>query len=169
MTDPDQNVLRNGTQRDSAAIRILPPAVPLLTVIAGIAMERVLPSGSTFMLPGSLRYLLGGGIIVAAFYLLGFKALRVIHRSGQSENLYKTTTEIVQTGPFSLTRNPMYLQMVLICIGFSVSLSNIWIFLLTPICAVALHYLVIIPEESYLERKFGDTYLDYKRRVRRWI
>lgn len=91
-----------------------------------------------------------------------------MRRSGQSENPYKKTTEIIETGPFRLTRNPMYLQMVLVCIGFAVLLANIWTLALTPICAMLLHMLVILPEESYLERKFGDTYLDYKRRVR-WI
>jgi len=68
-----------------------------------------------------------------------------------------------------LTRNPMYLQMVLACIGFAVILSNGWILLLTPLCGWLLQRFAILPEEAYLERKFGDTYLAYKGRVRRWL
>ncbi len=63
----------------------------------------------------------------------------------------------------------MYLQMVLACLGFSVILSNLWILALTPVCGLILHTFSILPEEAYLERKFGEPYLDYKRRVRRWL
>jgi len=76
---------------------------------------------------------------------------------------------IVEHGPFRITRNPMYLQMVLICIGFAVMLMNAWILALTPVCAWVLQLFAILPEEAYLERKFGGAYLAYKSRVRRWL
>ncbi len=63
----------------------------------------------------------------------------------------------------------MYLQMVLACFGFAVLLSSAWIAVLTPVCAALLYFLVIRYEEIYLEAKFGDAYLEYKGRVRRWI
>ena len=75
----------------------------------------------------------------------------------------------VRVFPLRVTRNPMYLQMVLACMGFSVILSNAWILILTPFCALVLQRFAILPEEAYLERKFGDEYLEYKRRVRRWL
>ena len=90
-------------------------------------------------------------------------------RAGQSENPWKPTPEIVERGPFRFTRNPMYLQMVLVCIGVSVILMNFWILALTPICALLLYWVAIAPEEAYLERKFGEAYLSYKKRVRRWL
>jgi protein-S-isoprenylcysteine O-methyltransferase Ste14 len=71
--------------------------------------------------------------------------------------------------PFRFTRNPMYLQLVLACIGFAIVLTNIWILLLTPLSAWVLYRYAILPEERYLERKFGEKYLSYKRRVRRWL
>lgn len=92
-----------------------------------------------------------------------------MRRSGQSENPYKKTTAIIEAGPYRLTRNPMYLQMVLVCIGLAVLLGNLWLLMLTPVCALVLHVLVTLPEETYLERKFGDEYLACKQRVRRWI
>jgi protein-S-isoprenylcysteine O-methyltransferase Ste14 len=169
MIGPGPNVSDNNPRKDAAAVRIFPPAVPLLTVFGGLALERALPLKFNLMLPAPLRYWVGAGIVISAVYLLGFKAVRTMRRSGQSENPYKKTTEIISTGPFSLTRNPMYLQMVLVCVGCAILFSSIWIIILTPICALLLHILVIRPEEIYLEQKFGDTYLDYKRRVRRWI
>jgi protein-S-isoprenylcysteine O-methyltransferase Ste14 len=63
----------------------------------------------------------------------------------------------------------MYLQMVLGCIGFAMMLRNMWILLLTPVAARMLHLFAILPEEAYLERKFGENYRSHKRKVRRWI
>jgi protein-S-isoprenylcysteine O-methyltransferase Ste14 len=63
----------------------------------------------------------------------------------------------------------MYLQMVLACLGVAVMLMNGWIVILTPIAAWLLQRLAIAPEEAYLEGRFGEAYLAYKRRVRRWL
>jgi len=63
----------------------------------------------------------------------------------------------------------MYLQMVLICIGVAVIRMDVWILVLTPVCGWVLQRFAILPEEAYLEAKFGETYLAYKRRVRRWL
>jgi protein-S-isoprenylcysteine O-methyltransferase Ste14 len=112
---------------------------------------------------------LGGAILAGAFMGLGAWSVIVMRRTGQTENPFKPTTEIVERGPFRITRNPMYLQMVLGCIGLAVLLWNLWILILTPLCALALHVGAVLPEEAYLERKFGDAYRDYKKRVRRWI
>jgi protein-S-isoprenylcysteine O-methyltransferase Ste14 len=165
MSAPD----KKPKKKDAAAIRILPPAVPLLCVLAGLALSKLMPLGWEVMLPPPHSYWVGGLIIVAAVYFLGFRAVKLMRGSGQSENPYTKTTEILETGPYRFTRNPMYLMMVVLCIGFAVLLSNIWILLLTPVCALALHFLVILPEEAYLETKFGATYLAFKSRVRRWI
>ena len=63
----------------------------------------------------------------------------------------------------------MYLQMVIACVGFAIILSNAWILMLTPIGALVLQWFAILPEEACLKQKFGEPYLAYKRRVRRWI
>lgn len=63
----------------------------------------------------------------------------------------------------------MYLQMVLVCVGFAIILWDVWVLALTPLCGWLLQRLAILPAEAYLERKFGDAYLAYKRRVRRWL
>jgi protein-S-isoprenylcysteine O-methyltransferase Ste14 len=155
--------------RDSAAVRIFPPAVPLVTVLAGVALDYLWPIDPGITLPTPGRYWIGGFIVAGAVLGLGLWSVLIMRRTGQDENPWKPTTEIVQSGPFRITRNPMYLQMVLVCIGFAVMLMNNWILLLTPVCAWVLYQFAIVPEEAYLERKFGDPYRAYKRRVRRWI
>jgi protein-S-isoprenylcysteine O-methyltransferase Ste14 len=141
----------------------------LLTVLIGIGLDRLWPIDLGFELAAPERYWIGGLIVAGAVLGLGLWSVVLLRRTGQSENPWKPTTQIVETGPFRATRNPMYLQMVLACIGIAVTLMNVWILVLTPVCARLLQQLAILPEESYLERKFGATYLAYKRRVRRWL
>ena len=156
-------------QKDAAAVRIVPPAVPLLMILLGVGLSRAWPIDLGFELSAPARYWIGGSIVVGVFLGLGVWSVRVVRGSGQSENPWKPTLEIVDRGPFRITRNPMYLQMVLACVGFAILLWNVWILVLTLAGAWLLQRLAIIPEETYLERKFGDSYLAYKRRVRRWI
>jgi protein-S-isoprenylcysteine O-methyltransferase Ste14 len=156
-------------QNDAANVRIFPPAAPLLTILAGVGLGRLLPVDLGFDIPSPARYWVGGLIVVGALFGLGLWSVVLFRRSGQNENPWKPTPVIVERGPFRITRNPMYLQMVIICIGFAVMLMNVWILALTPVCAWVLQRFAILPEEAYLERKFGGAYLAYKSRVRRWL
>lgn len=157
------------TGRDAAAVRFFPPGIPLGTIAVGIALQHVWPLGPWPPLAPMARWALGGAIAVGAVLGLGLPSVLLFRRGGQSENPWKPTPHIELRGPFRFTRNPMYLQMVLVCVGVAVALANPWILLLTPACAWLLQHLAIGPEEAYLEAKFGDEYRAYCRRVRRWI
>jgi protein-S-isoprenylcysteine O-methyltransferase Ste14 len=155
--------------RDAADVHVFPPAIPLATILLGVGLDYLIPLGAGYTPAGRARNWVGAAVVAGAVLGLGWGAVRLVRGSGQSENPWKPTTEIIQQGPFRFTRNPMYLQMLLVCVGFAIILWNLWILLLVPLCAWLLQRLVIAPEEAYLERKFGETYLAYKRRVRRWI
>ncbi len=154
---------------DAAAVRVFPPAVPLAAVLLGVGLNFLWPIDTGFALPGFVRWGIGGLFIAGPFLGLGAWSVITMRRTGQSENPWKPTSEIVQKGPYRVTRNPMYLQMVLICIGLAVVLANLWILILTPVCGWVLQKFAILPEEAYLEAKFGDTYRAYQSRVRRWL
>jgi protein-S-isoprenylcysteine O-methyltransferase Ste14 len=156
-------------ENDAAAVKVFPPAIPLGAILAGVTMQHLWPIPLDFLLPTPERYFIGSSVVAVAILFLGAWSVLLMHRSGQSENPWKPTTQILDRGPFRITRNPMYLQMVIGCIGVAIFLANLWILLLTPIAALALYRWAILPEEAYLERKFGDTYLAYKGRVRRWL
>jgi protein-S-isoprenylcysteine O-methyltransferase Ste14 len=153
--------------RDGAQVRIPPPVLPVAMILAGVGLQRLVPI--TLELPVPLRYWIGGLIVVGSLLVLGSWPAVLFRRSGQNPIPWEPTPSIVEGGPYRFTRNPMYLMMVLVCLGFAIILSNVWILALTPVCAVLLHRLAIVPEEAYLERKFGEVYLAYKRKVRRWL
>ena len=156
-------------RRDAAAVRVFPPAIPVAIILIGVVLNYVWPLDLLIDVPKPVRYWLGGLIAVGALLGLGGWSVLIMRSDGQSENPWKPTFNIIDRGPFRISRNPMYLQMVLVCAGIGIVTMNGWILLFTPVCGWLLWRLAISPEEVYLEKKFGDTYLKYKKRVRRWI
>ena len=81
----------------------------------------------------------------------------------------KPTTTIVANGPYRFTRNPIYIGMFLGQTGLAIGLDNLWVLAALVPFYLVIRYGVVAREEAYLERKFGDVYLGYKSRVRRWL
>jgi len=81
----------------------------------------------------------------------------------------KPTSTLITDGPFGYGRNPGYLAGAMVYAGIA-SLTNVlWVFLLLPVVLLTMRRTAIEREERYLEGKFGEEYLRYKARVRRWI
>jgi protein-S-isoprenylcysteine O-methyltransferase Ste14 len=100
---------------------------------------------------------------------LAVPALLTMRAAGTHANPAKPALLIVRGGPYRFTRNPMYLALCLVQAGIGFLLND-WITLLFVVpLALVLHFGVILPEEKYLEAKFGEQYLALKRKVRRWI
>ena len=111
-------------QKDAAAVRLFPPGVPLLTTLTGVGLSRLWPIDLGFEFPTPERYWVGGLITAGAIFGLGLWSVVLLRRTGQSENPWKPTRQIVERGPFRITRNPMYLQLVLVCVGVAVILMT---------------------------------------------
>jgi protein-S-isoprenylcysteine O-methyltransferase Ste14 len=82
---------------------------------------------------------------------------------------HKAADKLVTDGPFRIRRNPIYMGEVLIFLGLAQATLNIWLAIMAPIFAIAILRLAILPEERHLEARFGQEYLDYKERTRRWF
>ena len=161
--------VENGDKKDGAKVRIPPPILPIITIVGGHYLSIFRPLVAGFDLPTPARYWIGGLIVASALLTLGVWPIVLFRKAGQSELPWTPTTEIIIRGPYQFTRNPMYLMMILLCIGFAILLSDAWTAVLTPVCEMLLYYLAIRPEEAYLESKFGESYRAYKLKVRRWI
>ena len=151
---------------DTANVIIRPPIAWAVAVLAGLALNWLLPLP---FVPATLlaRSL---GVMVFAFALALFAwAIATIIRAGSKVPTSRPTTTIVDSGPYQLTRNPIYLGMVLGLIGLAISLNSLWLLLTMVSFAFVIRYGVVAREEAYLERKFGDVYGRYCARVRRWL
>jgi len=159
----------DGNHKDAAAVKFPPPLIPVIVILLGVGLKYVWALELGVELPTPGRYWAGGAIVVVSMSVLGAWPVLMFRSSGQSVIPWTETPKIIAQGPYRLTRNPMYLQMVLVCLGFAVILSNLWILILTPVCVLILNRSAIKPEEAYLEKKFGDSYLEYKKKARRWL
>jgi len=101
--------------------------------------------------------------------LLSVGALKLFRATGQDPRPWLATPEIVTTGVYRFTRNPMYVGFALLQVAVGIGLGNLWVLLLTPLACAVVQVTAIHPEEAYLQRKFGDAYLDYRKSVRRWL
>jgi protein-S-isoprenylcysteine O-methyltransferase Ste14 len=151
--------------RDRPGIVAPPPLVYVAALAIGLGLDAVLPSAS---FPSVLRAALGWPLLAAG---LGFMAsfIGAFRRRGTPVDPYKATTAIVTDGPYRLSRNPGYLGMALISAGIAVLANAPWAFLPLAAAVLVIDRGVIAREERYLERKFGDEYLRYKARTRRWV
>jgi protein-S-isoprenylcysteine O-methyltransferase Ste14 len=109
-----------------------------------------------------------GGALVLAGLGLSAAVMRSFGRAGTPVTPLSETRRLVVTGPYRWSRNPDYLGQALVTAGLAFLLSNGWV-LVALVPALALVRVgVIAREERYLERRFGEEYRAYCRRVRRW-
>jgi protein-S-isoprenylcysteine O-methyltransferase Ste14 len=82
---------------------------------------------------------------------------------------WRATSSIITDGPYRYSRNPIYVGFAFIAVGIALAFNTCWILLSALAFVLIANKFVIEREEEYLERKFGESYLDYRRGTRRWI
>lgn len=82
---------------------------------------------------------------------------------------HKPDSELMTSGIFAISRNPIYLSFIIFQLMLAFVLHNLWQVILIPVSYLFLRYYVITKEERYLSSLFGKTYTNYMSRVRRWI
>jgi len=104
-----------------------------------------------------------GGILVitcAAIFVL---------RGRGTPAIFDPPKEFVALGPYKFVRNPMYIGGFILLVGFGLYQNSASILLLSLLLALLIHLFVLAIEEQGLEKRFGRSYLEYKKSVNRWI
>ncbi|MCF4150904.1 isoprenylcysteine carboxylmethyltransferase family protein [Dethiosulfovibrio sp. F2B] len=155
-------------EKGSPSIPIRPPMV----LYAGLAVGGLLDyAADVRFLPDSLGFLssLSGYALLAVSIGLMFMACTAFRREHTNVRTDRPAESVVADGIFRFTRNPMYLSFCLLGLSLSLILNSLWVLLGTfPFC-VYIHHVVIPEEERYMEKRFGDAYLNYRRRTPRWL
>ncbi len=137
-------------------------------LLIGVALDYIFPLSLENIVLANVRVFFGG--FVASIGILIIVLTKVqFARAKQPSAPGKPTTALVQHGIFNYTRNPLYLGLVITLAGFGVAFNMPWWIILTGPVIGLVHRALIIPEERYLAERFGDEYLVYVARVRRWI
>jgi protein-S-isoprenylcysteine O-methyltransferase Ste14 len=152
---------------DVPGVIALPPFIFLGFLVAATVLELIAPL-PPFHAYAMGRYVTGAVLALAGFVVIGLGTRRFV-AAGTNIPPNLPTTALVVDGIYARTRNPMYLGSTLVYVGLGVAAGSVWaIGLVMPLLWV-LNIGVIAREERYLERKFGEAYRAYKRRVRRWL
>jgi len=151
--------------QDNPGIRVPPPLIYLFALLLGLLLNRkfhvpCLSHGVARVLGWPL---VGGGMALAAWFA------RTMNAADTTLRIDKPVSSLVQDGPFRYSRNPGYLSLTMLYAGVAVLRNALWAIILMPLVLHVIQREVIEREERYLERTFGEEYLAYKRKVRRWV
>jgi protein-S-isoprenylcysteine O-methyltransferase Ste14 len=156
---------RMADEQDNPGGWVPPPLTYLLTLLLGLVLDRRLHLPFLpHRVAGVLGWpLVGGGMALATWFI------RTMRGADTTLDVNKPVSSLVQDGPFRYSRNPGYLSLAMIYAGIATLRNALWAILLLPLVLVVTKRELIEREERYLERTFGEEYLAYKRRVRRWV
>jgi protein-S-isoprenylcysteine O-methyltransferase Ste14 len=145
--------------------RIIPPVWLLATLLASAALHHWLPLRQ--LVPSPWTY--AGVVLIVLSLLLGAPAVLAFRRAHTPIVPFERSTALVTSGAFRLTRNPMYSGMVLLLLGVATLLGSLGAYLPIPLFVWIIQKNFIEGEERFLTEIFGEQYLAYRRRVRRWL
>lgn len=147
------------------SVFLRPPLFYAAAIVAGALLDIAWP---TSFVPHALGRPVGSALVAAALVLF-IAAIRQLQAAGTPVPGNRPTTAFVRTGPYRISRNPIYLAFSLLHLGVAFWVGSWWL-LATLAASVTLVAAVVVPrEERYLEKRFGATYLEYKASVRRWL
>ncbi len=149
-----------------AAVRFpLPPLLFAVPLAAGLLVHRVLP----LPLGGHPATTVAGVALVAGGIGFSLSGTATVLRHRTTVVPHHAVTRLVTTGPYRISRNPMYTGHVVACLGAALWAGSWWPLIVVPLSVLATLRWVIEPEEAYLAQRFGAEYHNYRSRVRRWI
>jgi protein-S-isoprenylcysteine O-methyltransferase Ste14 len=158
----------SGSQRqDSPGIEAWrPAALQVSSILLGLVIHAFWP----VEIPLAAEF---GGIAIVLF--LGFSFLtaalsfREFARAKTSVRPDRRANALIRTGPFTYSRNPLYVAVASLILGIGVWVNSVWIWAMVAPLVLVMNTAVIIREETHLEQRFGQEYIDYKKAVRRWL
>lgn len=151
--------------KDNPGVKIPPPIIFLGIGIVAVLINSIIPlciNGPSWF------FYIGLAVLLISF--LGFGYMIQFYKKHETEiEPNKTTSKIITSGLYRYSRNPVYIISSLGLISFGFIFDTYWpIFAFLP-ALIIVYYTAIRKEEKYLEEKFGEEYLNYKKKVRRWI
>jgi protein-S-isoprenylcysteine O-methyltransferase Ste14 len=150
---------------DAPNVKIIPPLVYLAGIVIGFLATIWMP---TKVVPNWVAWTVGGLLIFCGTVLAG-SAISKFKDVGTTVRPDRAASTLVISGPYKITRNPMYLGLALVYLGIAIADQSVWVLILLPVVLAIIQRRAIEPEEAFLEKRFGANYIRYKENVRRWL
>ena len=150
---------------DTVAFRLWPPVAIGVPLLVGWLVTLV--SGDPVDI-GEWRVPLGWALVL---FFVGWNGWSLWlfgrHQTGLLPG--QATNAMIEEGPYRLSRNPLYVGLLALYLGLALLARTFWGLVLLPVAVLLVLRGAIVPEERFLHERFGATYDDYRRRVRRWL
>jgi protein-S-isoprenylcysteine O-methyltransferase Ste14 len=154
----------------NAGVRFPPPLLFVAGLAASFALDRVV---LRLRLVGDdanrAPLLILGWLGIVSGVAFSFWGIRTFRRAGTSVVPNRPARTVVASGPYRWSRNPMYVGFTAVYLGVALIRNAAWPLIILPVVLIVLWLLVIRREERYLTHAFGDEYVRYRQRVRRWL
>lgn len=157
------------TNPNAAPSRVPWPPILYLVAIVVAAVLGLLYPLPWITEPLSDLLFAAGWLAVAGVVAIYYSAMQTLKRAKTTIRPDRPSEHLVTSGAFSFTRNPIYFANTLLMIAIGLITENVWFLALALIAAFATQKLAIVPEEKHLQARFGKKYIDYAKKVRRWI
>ena len=167
MSNSNSSSAKPASVPDSPGVIVFPPLLYVGTLLVGVGLNWVWPA--PFLMGGATWARWAGGALILASGFVAHWASRTMREAGTNVLPSKPALTLVTNGPFRFTRNPLYVMNALVYLGLTLILNSAWLLGLFVPMLLVIYWGIIRREERYLEAKFGEAYLAYKARVRRWI
>lgn len=155
------------TKTDHPGVFIPPPLFYVATFFISIFCQRCFPlSESLFR---SHIAFVAGIVFVLAGLATVLPALIKFFLTRNTLITIKPAHSLQTSGIYSISRNPMYLGLLVLYMGIGFFKGNLWSFIIIPLLVLIITHFVIRKEEAYLLRTFGIEYAEYQKKVKRWI
>ncbi len=145
--------------------KIIPPVYFLVSVVIMAVLNYFAPIRSILHPPVTYS----GAIFIVIGLIITIWSAVLFNKAGTAIKPFEESTHLVTQGMYQLTRNPMYLGMVMILLGIALLFGTLTPFIMIPIFVWLIQTIFIKNEEIVMERTFGDEYREYRERVRRWL
>ena len=148
-------------------MRIPPPFYFIASMILAVSLGAYVPLPITLVHEGISSFI--GNFLMVLAIVLAILSQRQLRQARTGQLPGTPAVSLVTTGPYSFSRNPIYLAWAIFQFGLGIWLRNAWIVVLLVPAIFLVNVLAIIPEERYLQDEFEQSFLDYRSRVRRWL
>jgi len=145
--------------------KIMPTNYFIAFLALSIALHFLFPIKKVVYPP----YTYAGFIMILFGAVMNLWTDRLFKENNTTVKPYLEPTSLITSGPFSLSRHPMYLGMASVLLGVAVNHGTIITFVFPLLYVILMETLFIPFEEETLIRIYGVDYRDYQSKVRRWI
>ena len=144
---------------------ILPPVYLFVSIVLMVVLHFLLPLTEVIIYP----WILLGFVPLLLGVILNLIADKAFKLANTTVKPFEESTTLITTGVFGITRHPMYLGMILILGGIAILMGTLTPFFVILLFAAVVDQIFVKIEERMLAEKFGQYWLDYRSKVRRWL